>query len=1031
MIGTACCVEMGASMALEFSEIYRAELEQVRQRRLHQWSSEQGTPSDDDAAREEGTPPPFDLAAHITEGVPDDAQPTDGKITDPLVFNKILERMRETAGGTASDRPGTGRAHHGLVGLALSGGGVRSAAFCLGAIQALDRWGVFKKFDYLSTVSGGGFTGACLSSLYAKGDPSFPFRHSYGVPEGPVLRHLRNYSNYLAPRGIMDYLKAPGLLLRGILANLMIILPYVFLAAILTVWFAGPTIRSAVYTNLPWDTEVTIEHRAGVAQLTFFDSRHDRLSLTLTDLLTSWGYSAPVVISGLPPDARVMPPGAIKVAEGAWRLSRRQIESFALDLPQDAVTHFNATLRMVGEFDDDPTAPRFNVWKEFIVATYIAIGVLAAVLLVYPFLQTVGHKFGFSTWGSRDLGNSLLAILFGVTALVAFVELQPIATYYFTYLWLTDTLPLIDTFTGLLTAIAGLLAAYSGRIAKRVNKLSGTLLLIGIGLFGPLVFWLIYLMMNRWAICGPPRWTKPPQWAEPPEWIKPLSEVFAAWPAQRELCNQPTLVDVAAASSQAVVAAYGILAGAIVVYALIFINVNRTSLHGYYRDRLSKAYLFDRPRRRNSAPDSTEELAHNDRQLLHELRGKPRGFKLARRLVGVGKRLVESRLNVFTAQTWADIGKILSGREEGVPKGLFVGPYHLINATINIQKPEIHAAEGKDGSDEVKVRSHDLRGRKADYFLFSQLHVGSRITGYCSSEEMHEEDRHLDLGTAMAISGAAAAPNMGTSTVKPLVFIMTMMNVRLGYWLPNPRFVHFRHNPDANRNSGATVKPRLIQKLRKDGKRLVNFLRLATRVGPLYLLLELFGNLNETWAFVNVSDGGHIENLGLYPLLVRRCRLIIAVDGERDPKVKERHKFSALASAIRHAKIDEGIDINIDLRQIGEEDGKHFAVGEIDYGPDFPSGWLVYIKSSLTQDENPYIREYQLKNPDFPHESTGDQFFNETQFECYRALGYHAAQDFLERSGSDGSSDRNLKKLFKGNKKKRGKSRLARGTSAS
>ncbi len=182
----------------------------------------------------------------------------------------------------------------------------------------------------------------------------------------------------------------------------------------------------------------------------------------------------------------------------------------------------------------------------------------------------------------------------------------------------------------------------------------------------------------------------------------------------------------------------------------------------------------------------------------------------------------------------------------------------------------------------------------------------------------------------------------------------------------------------------------------------------------------MFGALNEDWGFINVSDGGHIENLGLYPLLQRRCRLIITVDGERDPKENGRHKFSALATAIRHARIDEGIDININLDQIGRKDGKHFAAGKIDYGPDFPEGWLVYIKSSLTQDENPYIREYSVKNPDFPHESTGDQFFNETQFECYRALGYHAAQDFLERSASDISSDPILSELFASSESKSG-----------
>jgi hypothetical protein len=733
----------------------------------------------------------------------------------------------------------------------------------------------------------------------------------------------------------------------------------------------------------------------------------------LIDLLDSWGFSAPVTISGLPAGTRVTPPGATKVADGAWRLKRQQIESFGLDLPQDAVLHFDVTIQMVSESSADPTAPRFDIWERFVVVTYWLVGSLAVLLLAYPVIQTIGHRFGLSTWASRNFGNSSLAAIIGVVVVIAVVELQPIATYHFTLLWLTGAVPLIDTLTALLTAVTGLLAAFSGRIAKSANRLIGTLLLIGIGILGPFVLWLIYLMLNRWAICGPPPWTKLPLWTEPPQWAERLAEVLAAWPASRELCIQPSLNDALGDGSQAVITAYGILAVAIVAYSLTFINVNRTSLHGYYRDRLSKAYLFNRPRWKDSARDSTEELTHNDRQLLHELRDRPTGFAVLRRLGNIVERARENWLSIFTAQTLSEFGSILR-REKGSPKGLYAAPYHLINAAINIQKPDIQTAEEGKEADEVKVRPHDLRGRKADYFLFSQLHVGSRITGYCRSKDMYEEDRHLDLGTAMAISGAAAAPNMGTSTIKPLVFIMTMLNVRLGYWLPNPRLVHFRHHPDAGGDNGASQVRGWLRKMRVILKRWLYALRLAHRVGPAFLLLELFGNLNETWAFVNVSDGGHIENLGLYPLLARRCRLIIAVDGERDPKVKERHKFSALSTAIRHAKIDEGIVINIDLRQIGNEDGNHFAIGKIDYGPEFPSGWLVYIKSSLTQDENPYIREYSVKNPDFPHESTSDQFFNETQFECYRALGYHAARDFLEQSGSELSSDPNLSELFKG-----------------
>ena len=149
-----------------------------------------------------------------------------------------------------------------------------------------------------------------------------------------------------------------------------------------------------------------------------------------------------------------------------------------------------------------------------------------------------------------------------------------------------------------------------------------------------------------------------------------------------------------------------------------------------------------------------------------------------------------------------------------------------------------------------------------------------------------------------------------------------------------------------------------------------------------------------------MSDGGHIENLGLYPLLQRRCRLIIAIDGERNPPdLERRQKFSGLATAIRYARIDLQIDVDIDLEKVGADGGCHFAVGAIKYGDGFPDGRLIYIKASLTGDENTYVREYSLDRPAFPHkDSTGDQFFDEERFECYRALGYHATQDFLGRT---------------------------------
>ncbi|MFQ5775690.1 MAG: patatin-like phospholipase family protein [Kiloniellaceae bacterium] len=918
-------------MALSFETVYAAELDAIRERRLDLWRAQRDGGLEPSSTANVGERRPAE-ENRIANGVPEPAAPKGDDVKPPLIFNKMLEDLRtslraferrraaarsgaqrsqdepeasnsEAARGTDGDDDNPpDAAHYGLVGLALSGGGVRSATFCLGAIQALARWDVFPKIDYLSTVSGGGFTGSCISSLYADGNPEFPFRHTPGVPESAVLRHLRNYSNYLAPRGFMDYLKTPGLLLRGILANLLVILPYVIVAAIVTVYAAGAEIRAALQPG-----------------------------------------------GGSP-----------------WTGS-------------------------------------------FAASGWLVLGVLA-VLIAYPVAQTAATWSGLSSWIGRNRGNTLLATVIATALLVAVIEFQPAAVYYSAVLWSQpvirgDVLSL-DFLVGVFTALAGLGATVSGKLAPKAHRLTARIALVAIGLLGPIVLWLIYLMLTRWAICGPPNWTKT---------VADMAG-FAPWPVSGALCFSPPFGADVGQRTGSVLTVFYWLAGCVWIYGYFFINVNRSSLHGFYRDRLSRAYLFRRskapPERTGTGGEPVAAIAHNDRQLLQDLRGAP----IERSFMDRFKALVGSLEIAGLGKTpWRQVRDHLWGHAAASKRGLFVAPYHLINAAINVRRPRTPAMQQANADTDDDAQSHDLRGRKADYFLFSQAFVGSRLTTYCRTEDMHEVDPHLDLGAAMAISGAAAAPNMGTSTVGPLVFIMTMLNVRLGYWLPNPRTVHQRFHPE-DANAGDRPPgffPTLSTRMRRALIKLLYVLRLSSRVGPIYLLLEMLGLLNEEWDFINVSDGGHIENLGLYPLLQRRCRLIIAIDGERDPKEGAGHKFSALATAIRHARIDYGIDVEIDPRHIGRKDGRHFAAGKINYGPDFPSGWLVYIKASLTEDENPYIREYWLKNPTFPHESTGDQFFDETQFECYRALGYHAAEDFLDRAAGEISGDRGLKELFR------------------
>jgi predicted acylesterase/phospholipase RssA len=285
-------------------------------------------------------------------------------------------------------------------------------------------------------------------------------------------------------------------------------------------------------------------------------------------------------------------------------------------------------------------------------------------------------------------------------------------------------------------------------------------------------------------------------------------------------------------------------------------------------------------------------------------------------------------------------------------------PYHLINTTLNVP-----------GSPRA-----NRRGRNGDFFLLSRNFVGSEVTGYVETADV-KEFWTGDIGTAMAISGAAAAPNMGIASLRPLAFTLALLNVRLGRWFPNP------------------------QQLGKFGKHL-NWPR------PRYFLAEAFFRARETFRYVFLSDGGHIDNLGVYELLRRRAAVIIVVDGEADGELD----FPSLVQLQRLARIDLGVRIRLPwgeikrhTRQASDEiaaekgrtmnPGPHAAVGIIEYpgetGAEAEAGVLIYLKASLTGDENDYVTDYKKRNPDFPHETTLNQFFSEEQFEVYRALGFH------------------------------------------
>ena len=134
-----------------------------------------------------------------------------------------------------------GNPQHDAVGLALSGGGVRSATFNLGLLQALHEFDVLKKVDYLSTVSGGGYVGASLTRYLncwpdevdtkdtSGGQDSIPVqtRFPFNRRKQPnlIIAWIRAHASYLTPGRGLNKLALLAAIIRGILVNFLVILP--------------------------------------------------------------------------------------------------------------------------------------------------------------------------------------------------------------------------------------------------------------------------------------------------------------------------------------------------------------------------------------------------------------------------------------------------------------------------------------------------------------------------------------------------------------------------------------------------------------------------------------------------------------------------------------------------------------------------------------------------------------------------------------------------------------------------------------
>ncbi|MDF1791221.1 MAG: hypothetical protein P1U88_04880 [Thalassobaculaceae bacterium] len=852
--------------------------------------------------------------------------------------------------------------------LCCSGGGIRSATFCLGVIQALAMHKVpagsdgtpseegadpadttlLGRFHYLSTVSGGGFIGSWLSAWRHHDDFPNVYRNLVGRPDGPNMEPpeiswLRAYSNYLTPRvGLFsaDTWAGVAIYVRNLILNWFVIVPVVAFVLLLLKMTATFAVAISHIDHVWWPQFLVLG--AGIACLVAaqaFTTRHrptrrpppgssgDGVGTDADDTVflkgdLVWSLLSAVALTSFLTSSlgtRLIAGSAVYqvilagAALGAvifavgW-LAGRSARFDVLDLAHWALSGLvYGGLVGLGAVLFTQLGPHLGEDQDWnwIILVPIIFGV-PWVLAAQLFAEMI--FVGLISYEiNSDADREWLGRAAGWVAATAIVWMVVtfIAFAGAHFLVVVIDARTLVTHIGSAGGLAGIATAWLGR-NEGENGGGGS----GGGVRAVAAEIAI-------AIAGP---------------VLAIVLVAGTSGVLDKLLLGDSLVNglIRPGMSTAEIVFWltvGLATtGALAAIASRNVNINRFSPHALYRNRLIRAYLgASRQRRR---PDRFTGFDAADNIPVHTLwPPKPRP----------------------------------DGR---IDRCLF----HVVNITLDI----------------VDTSRLAWQQRKAASFTVSALHSGAAYKGYRPSRDYAgpRPPYGISLGTAVAISGAAASPNMGSRSSPSITLLFALLNVRLGWWLGNPG---------------------------KEGARTYKMEGPATAIRP--LLEETLGLTTGSNPYVYLSDGGHFENLGIYEMVRRRCRFILAIDAGRDPDFT----FEDLGNAVRKTFIDLGVRITLpgldalrnhptaqDLAVDGR-DIPYYAIGTIDYraadGPDCENGVLLYVKPAIhgTDSEGAGVRSYAAANPTFPHQSTSDQWFDESQFESYRSLGLDIMNDILAR----------------------------------
>jgi hypothetical protein len=781
----------------------------------------------------------------------------------------------------------------GILGLAISGGGIRSATFALGIIQALAEEKILRCVDYLSTVSGGGYIGSWLLGLFQRRLPAVgidklerdltppvsPTRvEEYARQEDPSIHWLRDYSNYLAPRPSLfsaDVWSIGAIWLRNTLLN-----------QIIAVCMLGAALLIPRVMLLGLPPEVDTPGGGGTPAL----------------------IASVLFLIAAKSESRTMTQGhAIQVALLLFASSYAVTVVLCMDL-EGRREYFRAlaqTVLAAGSLSATiASVTKKSTWAGLraLMATVVATSVFMGVI-------RLAHNWvrDFSPEKALVLGPSVVLLLFASQVVVVLGMMGRSIVDEVREWWsrIGAWLAIVAMGMGALAAIA----LYGPYLVEKLSKDAKT----GIPAAGA------WIAANAWGLLS--GWSPKTNGTPKSGWHVADAAARLAPPvfAIGLLLLVATLVNFLVPVVGSIWALGGVLL-AIGVILSFTVDINEFSMMNFYKNRLVRCYLGASNPDRQKFADALTNFTKTDDVSLKYLRTDCR-YHGPVPIINVAMNVAEPE----------------AGKQERKAQNFVLGPYYC-----GFGETQDPAQTTHDRDDWYRPTAPAQTG--GDYYL--QAADG------------------VYLGQAMTISGAAASPNMGYHTSTPVALLMTIFNVRLGHWLPNPACGHW------------------------------------TGYGPHFgggpLAQELFAKADKKSSFIYVSDGGHFENMGVYELLRRRARYIILCDGEQDGSFC----FGGVGGLIRKARGDFGIEIRLDTSAISKRDAQghsqvHCAVGSILYPEPGLTGTLLYMKTSVTGDEPGDVLQYQSANKEFPHQTTGDQFFSESQFEAYRRLGYHVMMTVL------------------------------------